>query len=266
MIIWGKIVGAIVGLIFYGPAGMILGLVLGQVFDNGLRTIMQTPAHSLLVREVFFRAVFQTMGHLAKADGVVSEQEINVARNIMLHDFHLNPAQMQLAIQYFNEGKQPSFDLAVSIYKFKLVCGKYAELRRFFLELQVKAALADNVLTGVEREILVYICDKLGIPLSELDYQLQAYGFTYTGNTRQQQQRQHHAAQPVDELSAAYKLLGVSASDSIKTIKTAYRRLVSKYHPDKLAAKGLPLEMMNIAKEKTQKITVAYDLIMRSRQ
>ncbi len=30
-----------------------------------------------------------------------------------------------------------------------------------------------------------------------------------------------------------YKILGVDASEDISTIKIAYRRLVSKYHPDK---------------------------------
>ena len=48
-------------------------------------------------------------------------------------------------------------------------------------------------------------------------------------------------------------------------VKRAYRKLMSQHHPDKLVAKGLPPEMMNIAKEKTQKIAAAYDLIMRSR-
>ena len=46
-----------------------------------------------------------------------------------------------------------------------------------------------------------------------------------------------------------------------KEIKRAYRRLLSQHHPDKLVAKGLPEEMMTIAKEKTQEIISAYELI-----
>ena len=36
---------------------------------------------------------------------------------------------------------------------------------------------------------------------------------------------------------------------------------MSQHHPDKLIAKGLPPEMMEVAKQKTQDIQAAYDLI-----
>lgn len=270
MVIWGKVVGAAIGLVLYGPAGLVLGLVFGQLFDNGIRTILNSPLHTAEVRSVFFKTVFQTMGYIAKLNGVVSENEIKVARDIMLHDFHLNHNQMLLAIQFFNEGKAHSFNLEATMNKFKAVCGRYENLRRFFLELQVKAAMADKILGENERGRLVYICGRLGIPLSELDYQLQSYGYNFYDNHANQ--RRHTKSETYQKpsqssaLNAAYNLLGVSPSDNLKTIKSAYRRLISKYHPDKLMAKGLPIEMMNIAKEKTQQLTVAYDLIMRSRE
>lgn len=266
MIIWGKVIGALVGLTFYGPAGLVLGLVLGQVFDNGLQNVMTTPSHPVEARRVFFQTVFQTMGFIAKTDGIITENEIKVARDIMLNDFKLTEAQMSLAIQYFNEGKQPDFDLNAMLLQFKTACGKYADLRRYFVELQAKAAMADKILHNAERGRLVFICSSLGIPLSELDYHLHNYGYTFyeQGSTQQKSYSQTYATN--DDLSKAYKLIGVSVTDNNKTIKSAYRRLVSKYHPDKLVAKGLPPEMMNVAKEKTQKITVAYDLIMQSRK
>ena len=49
-------------------------------------------------------------------------------------------------------------------------------------------------------------------------------------------------------------------------MKKAYRRLISQHHPDKLVAKGLPEEMMTIAKEKTQKIRKAYETIKEARK
>jgi len=270
MIIWGKVVGATIGLVLYGPAGLVLGLVFGQLFDNGIRTILNSPLHTAEVRSVFFKSVFQTMGYIAKLNGVVSENEIKVARDIMLHDFHLDHNQMLLAIQFFNEGKSHEFELEATISRFKAVCGKYENLRRFFLELQVKAAMADKVLGDNERGRLVYICGRLGIPLSELEYQLQAYGYNFYTNSANKKNHANTAGYQQNSqssaLSAAYNLLGVSPNDNLKTIKSAYRRLISKYHPDKLMARGLPLEMMNIAKEKTQQLTVAYDLIMRSRE
>lgn len=277
-IVWGKVFGGILGFLFYGPAGLILGIVFGHIFDKGLYKALHAPRHNANARAVYFKTVFQAMGYLAKADGVVSEREVQVARDIMLNDFKLDQRQMLMAIQYFNEGKQANFDVEAALFKFKTVCGKYNDLRRFFLELMVKAALADQTLREAQRARLVYICNSLGIQLSELEYQLGAYG--YTGTTRAQAERQYqtnrgynsysgtsgHSTKLDPQLAAAYNLLGVKSSDSLKTIKSAYRHLMSKYHPDKLVAKGLPPEMMDIAKEKTQQVVAAYALIVRSRR
>ena len=54
-----------------------------------------------------------------------------------------------------------------------------------------------------------------------------------------------------------YKVLGVSQSSTQEEIKTAYRNLVKKYHPDKYADN--PLE--DLAEEKMQEINLAYDMI-----
>jgi DnaJ like chaperone protein len=68
------------------------------------------------------------------------------------------------------------------------------------------------------------------------------------------------------ELEHAYGVLGVSAECDNKTLKKAYRRLMSEHHPDKLVAQGLPDEMMQLAKEKTQEIQAAYDIVKRARK
>ena len=62
-----------------------------------------------------------------------------------------------------------------------------------------------------------------------------------------------------------YEVLGVSKSASDIEIKRAYRKLMNEHHPDKLVAKGLPPEMMEVAKEKAQQIQAAYDLICKSK-
>ena len=59
----------------------------------------------------------------------------------------------------------------------------------------------------------------------------------------------------------AYKILGVKPSADDAEIKTAYRRLMSRHHPDKLVAKGLPEEMMELATEKTREIQKAWERI-----
>ena len=67
-------------------------------------------------------------------------------------------------------------------------------------------------------------------------------------------------------LAEAYAVLGVPRDASEADIKKAYRRLMSQHHPDKLVAKGLPEEMMKVAKEKVQEINRAYDHIQEARR
>jgi DnaJ like chaperone protein len=66
-------------------------------------------------------------------------------------------------------------------------------------------------------------------------------------------------------IADAYAILEIGSNSSDKEVKKAYRRMMSRHHPDKLVAKGLPEEMMKIATEKTQEIQAAYEIIKKSR-
>jgi DnaJ like chaperone protein len=66
-------------------------------------------------------------------------------------------------------------------------------------------------------------------------------------------------------LDDAYKILGVKTADDDKSIKKAYRKLMSEHHPDKLVSKGLPKQALELAKNKTQDIQSAYELIKEKR-
>ena len=62
-----------------------------------------------------------------------------------------------------------------------------------------------------------------------------------------------------------YDALSSSKSASQTDLKKAYRKMMSQHHPDKLAAKGLPDDMIEVAKEKTQEIQSAWELIKNHR-
>lgn len=87
-------------------------------------------------------------------------------------------------------------------------------------------------------------------------------GFSGQGGSQQGQWQQASSA---DQLTDAYNLLGISEDADAKTIKRAHRKLMNEHHPDKLVAKGLPPEMMEMAKEKAQEIQGAYDLIKKAK-
>jgi DnaJ like chaperone protein len=67
------------------------------------------------------------------------------------------------------------------------------------------------------------------------------------------------------QLDDAYKVLGVSPSVSDAELKKAYRKLMSENHPDKLAGRGLPESMREMAEERTREISHAYDIIKQAR-
>jgi DnaJ like chaperone protein len=70
---------------------------------------------------------------------------------------------------------------------------------------------------------------------------------------------------PRASLDDAYAALGLTASATDAQIKHAYRRLMSQHHPDKLAGKGLPESMREMAEQRTREISTAYALLKEAR-
>ena len=69
-----------------------------------------------------------------------------------------------------------------------------------------------------------------------------------------------------DTLDKYYEILESSKNDSLETIKKNYRRLIKEYHYDSLASRGLPEDMLQFAKEKTQELNEAYDAVKKDKK
>ncbi len=253
----GKLAGGALGLLLgFGPLGAALGVLLGHQLDTyAERRGPGVTGNAAAIGERFFHSTFRVMGCLAKADGRVSEQEIAAARTIMAQ-LRLNSAQVQAAIQCFTEGKQSEFDLDAELSQLRRVCAGRAALMRVFVELQVRAALAGNNLEGPVRPLLSRIAHQLGLSPFELAH-IEAALWSRAGGFARE--ASGHNGQ--EALEQAYRVLGVSALDSDRDIVKAYRRQLSRHHPDKLKANGLPESMLEHAKQRTQQIIEAYELI-----
>lgn len=140
--------------------------------------------------------------------------------------------------------------------QFRSICFGRFDLIRMFLEIQIRAAFADGSLHPNERDVLYVIAEELGISRMQFDQFLRMMqgGAQFGGGYQQQHSSGGwQQAQRGPTLEDACNVLGVKPSDDVTTIKRAYRKLMSEHHPDKLVAKGLPPEMMEMAKQKRRK-------------
>lgn len=259
---WGKLIGGVCGYLLGGPLGALIGVILGHQFDRAMADFSGTMPPGLgglghaQVQQVFFEATFSVMGHVAKADGRVSEQEIALARQIMAQMGLAESARLR-AIKLFGEGKQAGFDPQPLIARFYRATQLARNLRQMFLEIQLHAAYADGELHAAERELLLQICRELHFSAADFE------------RLESMVRAEHHAASGgrVEQVSLedAYAILSIDASASDAEVKRAYRRLTNQHHPDKLVARGLPEEMMKLAQEKTREIRAAYERIREAR-
>jgi len=255
----GKALGGILGYFAAGPIGSMLGLVLGHQFDQGLgdRVSLSRGHGSAQTRMLFFGTSFAVMGHIAKSDGRVSEEEIRAARRVM-YGMALSPEQVSQAIEHFTHGKSPEFRLANAISRLSSELAGRRDLKRAFIEIQLQALVASGGLDRAKRELLWRVARQLGVGRVELA-QIEAL-------VRAQRASAWSSRRAERDLDEAYEVLGVKPEATAKDIKLAYRRLMSQHHPDKLVARGLPESMKANAEQRTREIRAAYDRIKAQRK
>ena len=264
---WGKVLGIFFGLLLAGPIGAAIGLIIGHFFDRGL-TLNQrwegwqnfTSSNSSHAREAFFVATFSVMGHVAKADGRVSEDEIRLARQIMQY-LGLDDLQKKKAIELFNQGKQVNFNLASALKALYQGCRHDRVLLQMFMGIQLQAAYADGQINTTQKKLLQDICNRLGF--AALDFE--QFERTFRAEQTYQETSSSYRSSPQSRLSQAYILLGLKETATDSELKRAYRKLMSQHHPDKLISKGLPESMLKLATQKTQEIQAAYEEICKFR-
>jgi len=267
----GKLIVGLLGMLIGGPIGLAVGVLIGHFLDRGVERVQSfnpfrpyRPGEREEVQDALFSAVFSIMGHLAKADGRVSEQEIGQAEAIMSR-MQLNDEQRRRAQEAFRHGKDDDFPLDRTVAEFRQRIRRRRHLVVVFLELLLQTALADGELHAEEERILFRVAAGLGVPESQfrqiLNMVLAQARFGGAGAAGA-----GGAAGPSrPSLGEAYQVLGVNEDASDQEVKKAYRRLMSEHHPDKLAARGVPEEMIRVSTEKTAEISKAYDMIKEAR-
>jgi DnaJ like chaperone protein len=237
--------------------GALFGAVLGYfLFDKNKRPRI-SGEQLQQAQALFFKTVFNLLGHIAKADGHISEMEVKLTEAYM-DKMGLTPEHKREAIRLFKEGASAEFSLQDALRTYGNLGARSPNLSQMLLVYLINLAMIDGGLDDKEREILQQVAEGVGFSRIAFEQLLRMVGAQNSFA-----QNRPHAA---NELALAYEALGVSADASDADIKKAYRKLMSQYHPDKLMGQGLPEDMIKAATERSQEIQVAYDLIKKSRE
>jgi DnaJ like chaperone protein len=261
-LIW---IGALVGLASGGWKGLLIGAAVGYIISRYLPALLVGAAAGKIgqIQAQFLESTFAVMGAMCKADGQVTQNEIEVAE-ALFERLQLTPTTREAAIAAFNRGKTDGFDVDAEVAKFAAASRGQRVLHQMFIQVQLSALAADGAMHPAEHALLVRIARGLGLSEQEfanLEAMLRGGSGSFGGGGSSGSSYNDPSA-----LDAAYRVLGVPSTASDAELKRAYRVLMSQNHPDKLASKGLPESMRAMAVEKTQQITTAYDRIEKARR
>jgi DnaJ like chaperone protein len=240
----GKIVGGTIGFAFGGPLGAIFGAAFGHAFDTGTeldtagtRQRLSTVEHHQLT---FFVAAFSMLAKLAQADGQVKKEEIDSIESFMEKDLHLDPESRNAAVNIFRTALNSPGSFADFTGQFYGQFHHQPQMLELMIDILLRVAVSDGKMTPGEETLI----------LSAVN--------TFNFSARRYEQLKSQYVRTADK---AYAVLGCSPTDSDDQVKRCYRQRVQEYHPDKIAAKGLPDEFNRFAHDKFREIQDAWDQI-----
>jgi len=176
---------------------------------------------------------------MAKADGVVTQTEINAFKQV----FHVPQSEIAAVARVFNLAKQD-------------VTGFDTYARQIARLFKTKPVVLEDVLEGLFH---IAKADEALHP-AESDYlESVARIFGFSDEEFLSIKSRHVAGKTSDP----YRILGLDRGATTDEIKQRYRKLVRDNHPDRHIAAGVPEEMILLATERLQRINEAYDRIMK---
>lgn len=237
MSIWGKVSGAAAGfLLGGGPIGAIAGAVAGHLLLDRDREAQSDPGVA------FTMAVIALGAKMAKADGTVTDDEINAFFRI----FRVPPSEEANMRRVFDLARQDTAGFEVYATQIARMFRDRPSVLEDILDGLFEIAKADRVLHPGESAFLERVADIFGFAPGEF--------------------RRIRASHFGPDAQDPYAILGVDHAASDDEIKRTYRLLVRENHPDSLIARGVPPEFIRLANDKLAAINGAYERIQRERR
>ncbi len=242
MSIWGKVIGGVAGFTLGGPLGALIGVYAGHKMDQARSGDGSKLGADTQTRQVAFTmAVIVLSAKMAKADGVVTREEVEAFKRV----FHIPPDEMKKVGQLFDEARKDASGYEPYAQQVAQMFRHEPAVLEELIGGLFHIAKADGEVHPAELEFLAKVSVIFGF--SEHDFE------------------RLRASYDTPEKSDPYEILGVSRDDDDGTIKKAYRKLIVENHPDKLMAQGLPQEFIDLANEKMAAINAAYDTVKKQR-
>lgn len=190
----------------------------------------------------FIRYTVSMMAKLAKADGVVSREELVHIYGIFENTFSLEGEEIDAAIEIFKEAKSNATSFEYYAERLFEEYGENKDLLTVILDMFFNIAIADGTFSA-EEELLILEAEAV-FGVSAKRYREFKSSSRKTKSNRREE---------------CLEILGVSIQATDTEIKKQYKRLVMKYHPDRMHHLGE--EFVKEAEEKMKQINEAYDYL-----
>lgn len=258
----GTLIGAVLGMwLTHNLLGALVGGALGFMFDaSRQQQRRRTPTQGGYVAPLF-----ALIGAVAKADGRVSEREIAIAERLMAR-MGLDQEARRVAIEAFNEGKQPEFNATAVIDELRQWVGHRRDHAFPVIDVVIETVLAEGNPSPEKMAILRQLAFALRVSDMELMALMAMKGYAWNagasgrsyggGGSYTPPQRNTQGPDP-------YAILGIQRDADDRAIKRAYRKLISEHHPDRLG--DLPDDMRRRAEARASEINAAYERIKAER-
>lgn len=239
MALFGKIFGGGLGWAFGGPIGALIGIAIGDaLIDKKGRELTRSGFKGQTRTNDFGAAMIVLSAAIIKADKQILKSEITFVRKFFTAQF---------GIQKTNEYMRLLQEVLKQEIQIRPICLQIKNNMAHPLRLQLvhylfQVSKADGNVDPTEVAEIKRIASYLGV--SEKDY-TSIENMFYSNS------------------DSAYKILEITKSATNSEIKSAYRKMALKYHPDKLSSLGPEFEKS--AKEKFQKVQDAYAQIKNER-
>lgn len=248
------------GWVAFGPIGGLLGFWLGAAVDRYIGRAMQLPGpdgeqadagsyagtgtqgrrtySATEQRNSFLVSLLVLSAAVIKADGKTLQSELDYVKQYIRNNF--GEAAVAESVQLLEQLVRQD----VNIYQVgpQIAHNMNYSQRLQLLHYLVRIALADGEFHKSEKSVLEAIGTTVGLQNADINSVIAMY---------------------YKEVNSAYSVLEVSPSATDDEVRTAYRRMAMKNHPDKVATLGP--DVQKAAAEKFRKVQEAYESIKKER-